>query len=148
MRQNQLSLFAFACSALLPVFAVPAIAAESKTPLEVVRAYADAANRGDLEAFLMLYAPNIRKFKFPDTKVSEGLQHMRDVYTRSFAEKKGIHVEIVSALALGDKVVCHDHVTGLPHGETADELTVYQVEHGLITNIVYVDKVVAAPATP
>ncbi len=148
MRPHPFSLIAFACVALLSVIAGPAIAAESKTPLEVVRAYADAANRGDLEAFLRLYAPNIRKFKFPDTKVSEGLQHMRDVYTRSFAEKKGIHVEIVSALALRDKVVCHDRVTGLPHGETADELTVYQVENGLISNIVYVDKLVAAPATP
>jgi len=110
------------------------------TPLEVVRAYTDAANRGDLEAFLACYAPGIRKFKFPGEKVSEGLDHMRAAYTRSFAEKRGIHVETLQTIILGDKVVCQDHVTGLPGGKSADELTVYKVENGLITDIVYVDR--------
>ena len=111
------------------------------SPLQVVQAYADAANRGDLEAFLALYAVDIHKFRFPATPVSQGREHMREVYTRSFAEKRGIHVEIAQAIVLGDKVVCRDHVTGLPQGKSADELTVYQVQNGLITNIVYVDRI-------
>jgi hypothetical protein len=35
-------------------------------------------------------------------------------------------------------VVVHDRVTGRPDGKTADEITVYEVKDGLITNIVYV----------
>jgi hypothetical protein len=115
--------------------------AQVRTPAETVQAYADAANHGDLEAFLALYATDIRKYRFPGTLASEGIDHMRAVYTRSFAEKKGIHVEIAQMIALGDKVVCRDHVTGLPGGKSADELTAYQVQDGRITNIVYLDKV-------
>jgi hypothetical protein len=105
-------------------------------------AYVDAANRNDLEAFIGLYAPNIKKYQFPATLVSEGIEHMRKVYTKSFAEKNGIHVEIRSMIALGDKVISQDHVTGLPNGEEAEETVVYQVENGLITNIVYLDRLV------
>jgi len=114
---------------------------DTRSPLAVVQAYAAAANRGDLESFLAFYAPDIRKYRFPGTLAAEGIDHMREVYTRSFAEKKGIQVEIVAALTLGDKVVCRDHVTGLPAGKTADELTAYQVKDGHITNIVYLGKI-------
>lgn len=110
------------------------------TPMAVVQAYVDAANRNDLEGFLALYAPGIAKYRFPATPASQGIAHMREVYSRSFAKKQGLHVEVVSMVSLGDKVVSRDHVTGLPDGESADELTIYQVENGLITNIVYVDK--------
>lgn len=41
---------------------------------------------------------------------------------------------------MADKVVVHDRVTGRPDGKTADEITVYQVQDGRITNIVYVEQ--------
>jgi hypothetical protein len=111
------------------------------TPEAVVRAYTEAANRHDLEAFLALYAPDIRKYRFPGELASEGLEHARAAYTKSFAEKSDIKVEIVEMITLGDKVVSHDRVTGRPDGKIADELTVYQVKDGRIANIVYVDQV-------
>lgn len=113
-----------------------------QSPMEVVLAYVDAANRKDLEAFIGLYAPDIKKYQFPATLVSEGIDHMRKVYTKSFAEKSGIHVEIRSMIALGDKVISQDHVTGLPNGDEADETVIYQVENGLITNMVYLDRLI------
>ncbi|PFH04563.1 hypothetical protein BCF11_5347 [Collimonas sp. PA-H2] len=119
--------------------ATPALDAKS-APMAVVQAYVDAANRNDLEGFLALYAPGIAKYRFPATPASQGIAHMREVYSRSFARKQGLHVEVISMVSLGDKVVSRDHVTGLPDGQSADELTIYQVENGLITNIVYVDK--------
>ncbi len=135
------------CKRLLPpvclIFAwiafQPASAGEP-APEAVVRSYTDAANRHDLEAFLALYAPDIRKFRFPGELASSGIEHNRQVYTKSFAEKSEIKVEIVELMALGDKVVVHDRVTGRPDNRTADELTVYQVQNGKITNIVYVEQ--------
>lgn len=41
---------------------------------------------------------------------------------------------------MGDKVVVHDRVTGWPDGRTAEEITVYQVQDGRITNISYVEQ--------
>ena len=114
---------------------------QNRSPAEVVMAYVDAANNHDLDAFLALYAPDIRKYQFPATFAASGRDHFKAVYTKSFAQKTEIRVTVVSMLTLGDKVVSRDHVTGLPGGKSADELTVYQVADGLITNITYVDRV-------
>jgi hypothetical protein len=110
------------------------------SPEEVVRAYTEAANRHDLEAFLALYAPSIRKFRFPGELTSEGIEHNRAVYSKSFPAAPNLKIEILELFAVGDKVVVHDRVTGRPDGKTADEITVYQVQDGRITNIVYVEQ--------
>jgi hypothetical protein len=109
-----------------------------RTPEQVVRAYTEAANAGDLERFLAQYAPGIRKYRFPGELASEGIEHNRKVYTKAFASYPDLKVEILDLIALDDMVVVHDRVTGRPDGKTADEVTVYQVVDGLITNIVYV----------
>jgi len=129
----------------LPLCIVAAMASQTASaadlsPEAIVRAYTDAANRHDLEAFLALYAPDIRKFRFPGELASSGLEHNRQVYTKSFAEKSAIKVEIVQLMTVGDKVVAHDRVTGRPDGKVADEITVYQVQNGKFTNIVYVEQ--------
>lgn len=115
-----------------------------RSPAEVILAYVEAANQNDLESFLALYSTGIKKYRFPATLASEGIDHMRKVYTKSFAEKSGIKVEIRSMIALADKVICYDHVTGLPNGEEADEIVVYEVKNGLIESIVYVDRMTTA----
>lgn len=127
---------AAACAALCTS---PA-AAQPQDPEAVVGAYAEAATRGDLDGFVGLYAPDVRKFRFPGTLTSEGREHARAVYVKSFAEKSGIKVEILDVMVLGDKVVARDRVTGLPDGKTAEEITVYQVKDGLITNVLYVER--------
>lgn len=118
----------------------PAPSAAAPTPEEVVQAYTDAANRHDLEGFLTLYAPDIRKYRFPDSLASQGIDHMRSVYTASFAAKPDIRVENLEMITLGEMVAVRDRVTGLPDGQVAEEMTVYQVRDGKIINIVYVDR--------
>lgn len=110
------------------------------SPEAVVRAYTDAANRHDLEAFLALYAPGIRKFRFPGELTSEGIEHNRATYSKAFPAAPHLKVEILELFSVGDKVVVHDRVTGRPDDKTADEITVYQVQDGRITNIVYVEQ--------
>src|SRR5689334_17072729 len=111
-----------------------------RTPEEVVRAYTDAANRHDLEAFLALYADDVRKFRFAGEMTSQGIAHNRETYKKAFAAAPNLKIDIVEMIVLGDKVMVHDRVTGRPDGKTADELTVYQVNDGRITNIVYVEQ--------
>jgi hypothetical protein len=43
-------------------------------------------------------------------------------------------------MVLEDKVVSHDLVTGLGNGKTAEEIVVYQVSKGQISNVVYVER--------
>jgi hypothetical protein len=114
--------------------------AAPSTPEEVVRAYAEAANRHDVEALLALYAPGVRKYRFPGSLASEGRDANRDKYKRDFSENPDLKVKILELSVLADKVVSHDLVTGLAGGKTSEELVVYQVEGGQISNIVYVER--------
>lgn len=110
------------------------------TPEAVVRAYADAASRNALEEFLALYHPQISKYRFPGELASQGIEHNRRLYERSFAQNPDLRVEVVQLIAVGNKVAVHDRVTGLASGETINELTVYEVKDGRIVNIVYIER--------
>jgi hypothetical protein len=138
MRQP-ITMLLFLHLCVLGTIAQRVVAAE-QSPEEVVRAYTDAANRHDLEGFLALYAPTIRKFRFPGQMTSEGIEHNRRVYAKAFAAAPDLKIEIIEMITLADKVMVHDRVTGRPDGKTAEELTVYQVQDGRITNIVYVEQ--------
>ena len=122
------------------VSASSGVAAPVRDPEAVVRAYADAATRHDLEALLALYAPDVRKYRFPGSFASQGLEHNREVYIRTFAENPNLKVEILQMITLGDKVVSRDRVTDLAGGRVAEEINVYQVENGHISNIEYVGR--------
>lgn len=112
------------------------------SPEAVVRAYADAANRHDVDGFVAFYAPEIRKYRFPAEFRGEGVQRYRDTYQKSFAANPNLKVEILHLVVLGDKVVSYDRVTGLADGRTADEVTVYEVRGGKIVNMVAVERLV------
>ena len=110
------------------------------SPEDVVRAYADAANRHDVEALLALYATDVRKYGFPATLSSQGRETNREKYKRNFAENPDLNVKILEITTVADKVVSHDLVSGLASGKLSEEITVYQVDGGQITNIVYVER--------
>lgn len=137
MSRIMLVAVAAACLAA-PVAAQPV----AGSPEAVVRAYAEAANRHDLEGFLALYAPTIRKYQFPVEFRGEGVQRYRDAYAKSFAANPRLKVEIVNLIVLGDKVVSHDHVTGLADGRSADEVMIYEVRDGKIVNMLAVERVI------
>jgi hypothetical protein len=124
---------------ILATFGTVAQAAPS-TPEEVVQAYVEAANRHDVDTLLALYAPDVHKYRFPGNLTSEGRESNREKYRRNFAENPDLKVEILDMTVIADKVVSHDVVTGLASGKTSEEITVYQVQDGHISNIVYVER--------
>jgi hypothetical protein len=136
---NSFRPLSFALAGILACASLAAHAAPA-TPEEVVRAYADAANRHDVDALLALYAPDVRKYAFPATLASQGRESNREKYRKNFAENPALKVQILGMTTVADKVVSHDLVTGLASGKTSEEIAVYQVDDGQITNIVYVER--------
>jgi hypothetical protein len=127
-------------TACIPLLCASAAHAAPLSPEEVVRAYADAANRHDVEGLLALYAPDVRKFKFPSTPTSAGRDTQREKYKRDFADNPDLNVKILAMTTVGNKVVSHDVVTGIAGGKTSEEITVYEIQGGQIANIVYVER--------
>ncbi|HTU66175.1 MAG TPA: nuclear transport factor 2 family protein [Steroidobacteraceae bacterium] len=124
---------------------------ESRTPEQVVRAYAATWNANDPAAFFELQDAGIQKFALDASTsgfklTTSGLETVRQKYAPLFAKSSRVHVEIVSLTTLGEIVVTRDHVTNAAEGYDANEMTMYQVHDGKIVIIWYLGRESATPA--
>jgi hypothetical protein len=100
--------------------------------VEVVQRQVDAYNRRDLEAFLATYSEAIRVYRMPAVEPAlEGKPAFGEFYrTRRFNLPK-LHAEIVRRIAIGNKVVDHERVSGIEE-QPIEMIAVYEVRRGLI----------------
>jgi hypothetical protein len=124
-----------------------AFAQSSTSPESVVREYAATWNAGNLEAFLALHSPDVRKYRRDDATsqfelTTSGRSVVRQKYQSLFAKEPRVRVEIASMTALGEIVVSRDRVSGGANSHISHELTMYWVRDGLITKIWYLGRVV------
>jgi hypothetical protein len=127
------------------IASLSAVAANGKDPQSVVREYAATWNAGNLDAFLALHSPDVRKYRLDDATsqfelTTNGSAVVRQKYQPLFAKNPRVHVEIVSLTTLGEMVVSRDRVSGGADGHVSHEMTMYQVRDGLIQNIWYLGR--------
>lgn len=117
------------------------------SPESVVRQYAATWNAGNLDAFVALHSPDVRKYRRDDATsqfqlTTEGRNVVRQKYQPLFAKEPRVRVEIVSMTALGEIVVTRDRVSGGADSHISHELTMYLVRDGLLHCIWYLGRVV------
>lgn len=134
--------------AVTVMFGSPSASAQGgPSPESVVREYAATWNAGNLEGFLALHSPQVRKYRRADATsqfdlTTTGRDVVRQKYQPLFAMTPRVQVEIVDLTSLGEIVVSRDRVSGGPDGHVSHELTMYQVRDGLIQNIWYLGRVI------
>jgi len=114
---------------------VPAVAASVEaSPVDVVQRQLEAYNRRDLDAFVAQFSDDVRLFRMPTKDpTTSGKAAMRDVYRQRFASPN-LHAQILSRMALGNKVIDHERIVGIR--DTAIEaVAVYEVVDGLIRTV-------------
>lgn len=95
----------------------------------------DAYNARDLVRFVALHSEDVRVFNPPSTVPSiEG----KAAFTRHYADKRfklpGLHAELLSLMVVGNKVIDHEHMSGV--GDVPVEAAVvYEVVEGLIRTV-------------
>lgn len=134
-------------TATMMIGSLTAFAQSGTSPESVVREYAATWNAGNLEAFLALLSPDVRKYRRDDATsqfelTTSGRSVVRQKYHPLFAKEPRVRVEIVSMTALGEIVVSRDRVSGGADSHISHELTMYLVRDGLIQNIWYLGRVV------
>jgi hypothetical protein len=107
---------------------------------EVIRRFAEANNRGDLETFLALFDPRAKNFR------NSGDPHLlgdrpsvtmvdakgrRTAYSKMFANGAPARVQTLGTVTLGNMIAARE-VAQLPDGKVLDEISVYHIENGLI----------------
>ncbi len=104
-------------------------------PVEPVERQVEAYNAHDLERFVAEYARDIEVFRPPRV---EPVLRGREAFARHYAENRfsipGLRAEILSRMVIGNTVIDHERIFGLPGG-TMEAAAVYAVEAGYIAKV-------------
>lgn len=104
-----------------------------------MQAQLDAYNRGDIEAFLASYAPDVRIYDHPDRLLMSGVDEMRQSYGPMFEAAPDLHAEIGGRIVHGEYVIDLEIVSGMPGRAEFSGVAVYQVRDGRIQNVWFID---------
>lgn len=98
------------------------------TPEEIVQRQLDYYNENNLEAFISTYHGDVEILNLEDNVlVLKGLDALREKYQERFEIQK-VKAELVNRIVIGDKVIDHEHVSGIKSGEIVKAVAVYKVE--------------------
>jgi hypothetical protein len=101
-------------------------------PVAVVQRQLDAYNARDLARFLAEYSEDIRVYRLPEgTPAIVGMQDLEDFYATQRFNHAGLHAELRSRMAFGNKVIDHERISGV-RDQPFDVAVAYEVRDGLI----------------
>lgn len=99
----------------------------------MVQAQLDAYNAGDIDAFMATFHPEAELFSIEDpTPRASGHEAVRAIYADLFERSPQLHSELVNRMAVGNRVIDHERITGREGGEVLEIVMVYEVEDGAI----------------
>ena len=102
-------------------------------PEKLVQEQVEAYNRHDLEAFLKTYSTEIKVFNFPDQEMSTGLDALRKIYGKMFADNPDLKVKIARRIVQGEVVIDQEEVNTGKREFTA--VAIYRVKEGKIIEV-------------
>jgi len=101
-------------------------------PIAVVQRQLDAYNVRDLPRFLAEYSDDIRVYRLPAAPPAiVGKKAFREFYATQRFNHAGLHAELRSRMAFGNKVIDHERISGVREAPF-DVAVVYEVSHDLI----------------
>lgn len=108
------------------------------TPEQIIQAQVEAYNQRDLDAFLALHSPTAQLFDLPTGNlIAEGAADLRERYSKRFASED-LHAEIVNRMVLGNRVIDHEHITGMQPDRTVKAIAIYEIENELIQRVWFI----------
>lgn len=105
---------------------------------EIVQKQLDFYNAHDLEGFISTYSDDIKIYNLIDnTIIMEGKELLKENYKERFDVLK-VHAELVNRIVIGDKVIDHEHVSGLTKNDIVKAVAIYEIEDCLIKRVWFV----------
>ncbi|MFO8098665.1 MAG: amidohydrolase family protein [Salinibacter sp.] len=103
------------------------------TPESVVQQGANAFNARDLGGFLDSFSPDLEVYEHPKTLQSEGRAALRRQMASTFEEAADVHLRLHDVTPIGNTVVVHETMEGLPDREAPlTQVVIYRVTDGRI----------------
>jgi hypothetical protein len=108
-------------------------------PSDIVQQQLDAYNARDIDAFCAAYSKSIRVIRHPSGETSiDNLDALRSYYVRERFNLPDLHATLVSRIEFGNKVIDHEHITGLAES-VVEAVAIYEVESDLIQTIWFLE---------
>ena len=104
----------------------------AESAVEIVERQVAAYNSHDLEAFAACYAEGVQMFRLPNSDpMISGKAELKEFYGSNRFMAPELKAEILNRIVLGNKVIDHERITGLPKG-TFEVVIAYEVREALI----------------
>lgn len=108
----------------------------ARTPEEVVLQGRNAFNAHDAEAFLDVFAEDVRIYDHPGTLTMEGKAPFAEEYRPMLESATSLHAQFRYHTTVGNTVVAHETLRGLPErGESLSQVVLYRVTDGRIDRV-------------
>ena len=102
------------------------------SPQAVVQCQLEAYNARDLQRFLAEYSEDIEVYRPPAALPAiVGKKAFGEFYATQRFNHAGLHAELVSRMAFGNKVIDHERISGVRE-QPFEVAVVYEVNNGLI----------------
>jgi hypothetical protein len=105
------------------------------SPAELIQRQVEAYNAHNLEAFAATYSEDIQMFRLPKTEPAiRNKVELVEFYGANRFTAPLLHAEILNRMILGNKVIDHERITGLPDSPF-ECVVIYEIENDLIQKV-------------
>lgn len=106
-----------------------------ESPSLIVQKQVEAYNKRDIDAFLNVYADDVKVYDYPNKLRYQGLKQMRKRYASFFKNTKDLHCKIVKRIENGNRIIDEELVTA--NGGTFSAVAIYEVRDGKIITVTF-----------
>ncbi|MCR9227362.1 MAG: nuclear transport factor 2 family protein [Flavobacteriaceae bacterium] len=107
-----------------------------ESPAKIIQKQVQSFNNRDLDAFVSCFADDVLVQRFPNEKMYQGNDSMRDNYERFFENVKSSSVEVVNRIVLGNTVI-DEEVTKVD-GREGHQVAIYKIKNGLVASMTFI----------
>ena len=93
-------------------------------------------NQRNLDGFVSCFAEDVLVTRFPNEKMYQGNDTMKENYERFFENVESSSVEVVNRIILGNTVI-DEEITKVD-GREGHQVAIYQIENGLIASMTFI----------
>lgn len=107
------------------------------TSEDIVQRQLNAYNGHDLDAFMELYAEDVKIYNFPNELVLEGKDMMRQSY-KFLEDTPAMHCELLNRTVLGQTVIDHERVTFDIDKPPSDVIAIFKIKEDKISTVHFI----------
>jgi hypothetical protein len=105
----------------------------------IVQRQMEAYNRRDLDEFCSYFAPDaVTRLYENDEHLAVGIDAIRALYARRFAENPNLHLTVQARIALDNVVVDRELISGFDGGVTIEAIAIFEIQNGRIQRASFV----------